>query len=121
MPLLNFYFIKEQEYDFDVERTDLSNGAIIKLNETSYVKIIKDKMIFYLYKNKRWVKTRPILIKKTKFKFPSDINASFESINVMYFFIRKDKYCRRRINDNNEVSYLMYCLFVLQHIWLNAV
>ena len=64
-------------------------------------------MIFYLNKNKRWTKTRPIPVKNTKFNFPANINAVFESIKGMYFFIRNDKYCKRRIDDRSKVTIIV--------------
>ena len=66
-------------------------------------RIFNNKMIFYAPQKDGWVKTRPISVKKTKFQFPSDINAVFESNEGYFYFFRNDYYCKKRLNDNKQV------------------
>ena len=56
----------------------------------------------------KWKKRRPLPIKKFGYNFPPNINAVFESKDKYFYFIRKDKYCKRKLNDKSEVFLQLY-------------
>ena len=94
--------LKDLESDED-SGDEISKGAVIRLNETFYAMIFKLKVIFFLNENERWIKTRPIPVQMTKFKFPAYTNAVFESMDGYFYFIKNDKYCKRRLEDKYGV------------------
>ena len=96
--------IEESNFEGFEDMDEFVNGAVIRLNETFYAKIVLNKVIFYLIKNKRWFKTSPIPVFKSQLNFPPNINAAFESIDGYFYFIRSDKYCKRRLKDKFGVS-----------------
>jgi hypothetical protein len=80
-----------------------SRGAVIKLNETSYAKVVKNKIIFYVIKNKKWIRTKPKPIKETKYNIPENVEAVYRSKEENNYFFRREEYCKRKVEDYNEV------------------
>ena len=86
-----------------VEIEDYMRGALIRLNESFYAKVIRRKVIYYLIKNKRWIKSRPIPIQESDYKFPTDLEGAFQTEDDSMFFFRKFRYCHRMLSDYKPV------------------
>ncbi len=105
---MNKFSKAESEEAFGLNKTVLNSieymrGAVIRFNETLMIKIIRKKMIFYVIRNNQWIKTEPISAEKSKFKFPSDVFGVYQSEDSYVYYFRKFRYCKRHINDFNEV------------------
>ena len=75
---------------------------------------IKGKLFIpYEFKKQKWFKRKPIPLIKSRYKFPPNTNAVFESNDGYYYFIRKDKYCKRRLEIKQRVS-LIVDIIVIQ-------
>ena len=70
------------------------------------MEIIGNLVIPYVFKMNKWIKRRPIPVNQFEYKFPPNINAVFESIDEYFYFIRKDKYCKRKLKDKRVVIML---------------
>ena len=79
-------------------------GPVIRLNNTFYVEISGSFVFEYNFKFNKWSMSRPIPVRKYEYNFPPNINAVFESIDEYIYFIRKDKYCKRKLKDKRSVS-----------------
>ena len=74
---------------------------------------IKGKLFIpYEFKKQKWFKRKPIPLIKSKYKLPPNTNAVFESNDGYYYFIRKDKYCKRRLEDKQRVSLIVDIIFI---------
>jgi hypothetical protein len=82
---------------------ELIKGAVIKINETTYAKIVKNKYIVYLIKNNKWIKTKPKLVEESEYQFPTDINAVYNSNKEFVYFFKKTKYCKRKNSSRKKV------------------
>ena len=83
-------------------------GAFFKIKGDSYGLISGEKFYTYHVENNQWFKSRPIPVRKSEFKFPQNINAVFESFDGYFYFIRKDKYCKRKLEDTNGVCFAFW-------------
>ena len=82
-------------------------GAVIQLNNTFYVEISGNLLIFYELKRKKWVKRKPLPLLEFDYNFPPNINSAFKSSNGYFYFIKKDKYCIRKQNSKHRVGFKM--------------
>jgi hypothetical protein len=98
---------KEKEIPADEKKfkEDSAKGLLVKLNDTSFGRIEKNKIVVYVSKNKKWLKIKEIKVKPKDFKFPSEVNAIFSTEDGYIYFFRKYKYCKRKLNDKNEVYF----------------
>ena len=89
-------------------------GAVIRLNENLFVQIIRKKLIFYVIKDeskkknkkkKRWIKLRPISVEGNRFHFPTDVFGVYQSEDNYVYYFRKFRFCRRHLEDYNEVRH----------------
>ena len=87
------------------EVEDFMRGAIIRLKDELYAKVIYGTVIFFIKDKNVWIKTRPIPVTKNELNFPPNINAGFESIDGYFYFIKNDKFCKRKLNDKDGVSF----------------
>jgi hypothetical protein len=51
------------------------------------------------------MRTKPKPIKETKYNFPTDIDAVYRSKDNFEYYFKKDKYCKRKVKDYNEVCF----------------
>ena len=78
-------------------------GALIRFNDTFYVEISGQIVIQYWFKKTKWVKTLPIPLYQFDYNIPPNIDAVYQSKDKYFYFIQKDKYCKRRLDDKNKV------------------
>ena len=94
-----------KEWDFEDIPNDSKTGAIIRFNDSYYIDIRGEIFIPYHFKKKKWYKSDAIPLNKFEFKFPANINAVYESIDGYFYFIQKDKYCKRKLKVKQPVSF----------------
>jgi hypothetical protein len=90
-----------------------SRAAVIKLNETSFAKVKNNKIITYIIKNNKWVRTKPKPIKETKYNFPENIEAVYRSKDNFEYYFRKQKFCKRKVKNYKEVCFKKFKNFFL--------
>ena len=97
--------LPEDTGDISEDSEQYVKGAFFKLKDDFFVQIFNDKLVTYQVKNNQWYKTRPVPVRKSEYNFPSNINAVFVSFDGYFYFIRKDKYCKRKLEDKDGVSF----------------
>ena len=80
-------------------------GGLIRLNDTFYVEIIGENLFEFVINEKGWTKTRPMPVQDFEYNFPANINAGFESNNHFFYFIKNDKYCKRKMKAKKGVIF----------------
>ena len=99
---LRIYTLSQLKDESVVQLEDYMEGTLIRLNESYYAKVVKKKVIYYLIKNRRWIKTRPIPIEESEYVFPPGLVGVFQVEDDIFFF-RKLKYCHRLLSDFKKV------------------
>ena len=59
--------------------------------------------ITYVFKKNRWTQRQSIPLNQFEYNIPPNINAVFESKDENIYFIRRDKYCKRKLKTNKKV------------------
>ena len=81
---------------------EFSKGAIISVDESTFVKVTKLKLYYYKIRNGQCYPVKVEPIREDKYKFLLDIDAYLEFKDHQYF-VRGYYYCRRRSDDLSPV------------------
>ena len=89
-------------------------GALIRLNETFYVEMSGEMLFKITIENNEWKKSRPIPVQQFEFNFPVNINAGFQTTEENIYFIRNEKYCKRKLKSKQKVLNLRKGLLIYE-------